>query len=188
VQSLPWRADHFFVSFCCRSARHFSFRSLSAGLYSLRSLPLRAVFFLLLFVAALQTDRSFTLLGRYFSPVRSLSPGARSVLFFCCCRSADCSVSPVRSLRARRKFFFLGCACRGFLLFPVWSFTRVENRFLGVHAESSRFLSARTVFLCAARSTAGVRMQIFIIFLSGHFQQLCANLNFSFFPLLFLVL
>jgi hypothetical protein len=161
VQSLPWRADHFFVSFCCRSARHFSFRSLSAGLYSLRSLPLRAVFFLLLFVAALQTDRSFTLLGRYFSPVRSLSPGARSVLFFCCCRSADCSVSPVRSLRARRKIFFGLCMQRLFTFSCLVLHASGES-FSGCACRVKSFLvCAHSFFVCCPVNSRGAHADFY---------------------------
>jgi hypothetical protein len=38
----PGAQTIFLFLFCCRSARHFSFRSLSAGLCSVRSLPWRA--------------------------------------------------------------------------------------------------------------------------------------------------
>jgi hypothetical protein len=56
-----------------------------------------------------------------------------------------------------------------FLWSPVSRGVHAESFFLGVHAESGRFVSARADFFCAVQSTAGVRMQEFFLFvLSGH--------------------
>jgi hypothetical protein len=100
------------------------------------------------------SDRSFPLLGAPF------------FLFFCLrVRRATFPLSG--HFHSLRSMSGLSCACRNFS--PVRSLpfaARAQSIFFG------RFLSARTDF-CVVRSTAGVRMQGFLLlFLSG--QQGCA--------------
>jgi hypothetical protein len=152
----------------------------------------RAGFFfghILLGRTTLYFDRSFPL-----RPVTS--PGAQIIFF--CCRSArhfflfgrilhdrSFHLRPVTSPAARAVYFFLLAAAQQGLCAPESFFCGVRS---GVHAESffwvcmqspvASCLRAQIFFICAVRSTAGVRMQEFFLFVMSGQQQGCACRNF----------
>jgi hypothetical protein len=195
-------AQKYFFSACCRSASgHFPgaqiffllplcrqqrlVTSLARAVFllhadsSVRSLPWRTVIFF--FGCACRGFSTFPLCSHF--------PSAARAEFFLAVHAEARHLCPVRSFPCgARRFLVLlalhedmrvenllfgqqqGCACRFFYLFcPVTSSLLCACRF------------SWTFLLCPRTSRACVSGAP-IFFLSSHFQQLCANLNFFFLP------